>query len=220
MHSGHLFPGGNQYDCFMDCLHRIINKHHEELYALGIAPGDLGLHSARKGACSFASAGTTVSPPIVSICLRAMWSMGQVNEQYLQYEKAGDQYLGRVVSGLDVNSVSFAISSPFFDVENEMRAQIEALIKSYLVGGEYLPAGVYHIFYFCFASLCYHFEFLTSTLHRKNKLQASLFFTAIPEYAKNAVTIKFPWEKTAATPSFSGIPPHVSLLAQVEQMKL
>jgi hypothetical protein len=97
MHSGRLFPGGNQYDRFMDCLHRIIDKHRDDFFSLGISAGDLGSHSARKGACSYASAGTTVSPPIVSICLRAMWSMGQVKERYLQYEKAGDQYLGRVV---------------------------------------------------------------------------------------------------------------------------
>ncbi len=41
--------------------------------------------------------------------------MGSVKERYLQYEKAGDQYLGRVVSGLDVNSIDFAVSPPFFD---------------------------------------------------------------------------------------------------------
>jgi len=220
VHSGRLFPGGNQYDRFMDCLHRIIDKYRDDFFSLGISAGDLGSHSARKGACSYASAGTTVSPPIVSICLRAMWSMGQVKERYLQYEKAGDQYLGRVVSGLDVNSVSFAVSPPFFDVDDEVRVQIEALIKSYVVGGEHLPAGVYQIFQYCFASLCYHYEFLTSTLHRRSKLQASPFFSAMPQYAKNAATTKFPWEKTAATPTFTGIPPHISLLAQVEQLKL
>jgi hypothetical protein len=220
MHSGRLFPGGNQYDRFMDCLHRIIDKHRDDFFSLGISAGDLGSHSARKGACSYASAGTTVSPPIVSICLRAMWSMGQVKERYLQYEKAGDQYLGRVVSGLDVNSVTFAVSPPFFDVDDETRVQIEALIKSYVVGGKLLPAGVYQIFHYCFASLCYHYEFLTATLHQKSKLQASPFFSAMPQYAKSAATTKFPWEKTSATPTFTGIPPHISLLAQVEQLKI
>jgi hypothetical protein len=81
----------------MSCLHRIIKKYTDEFFALGINPGDFGSHSARKGASSHACSGTTVSPPIVSICLRAMWSLGHVKERYLQYEKAGDQYLGRVV---------------------------------------------------------------------------------------------------------------------------
>ena len=80
-HKGCLFPGGNQYDCFMDCLHRIIGKYLAKFFALGISPGDLGSHSARKGASSHASSGTTVSPPMVSICLCMMWSMGHLKKR-------------------------------------------------------------------------------------------------------------------------------------------
>ncbi len=92
-------------------------------FALGISPGDLESHSAMKGASSHACAGTMVSLPMVSICLRAMWSMGHTKERYLQYEKAGDQYLGKVVCGLEVNDVPFAVSPPFFDFkEGDERA--------------------------------------------------------------------------------------------------
>ena len=116
-HKGHLFPGGNQYDCFMDHLHRIIGKYPANFFALGISPGDLGSHSARKGASSHASSGTTVSLPMVSICLCTMWSMGHVKEWYFQFEKAGDQYLSNVMSGLDVNDVKFAVLPPFVDFD-------------------------------------------------------------------------------------------------------
>jgi hypothetical protein len=75
----------------MDCLHRILAKYSKEFSALGISPGNLGLHLARKGASSHACSGLTVLPPMVSICLCAMWSMGHVKERYLQYEKAGNQ---------------------------------------------------------------------------------------------------------------------------------
>ncbi len=105
---------------------------------LGICPGDLGLHSAWKGACSFAVVGSTVCPPMVLICLRAIWSMGLVKEHYLQFEKAGDQYLGRVVSGLEVNNVSFAISPPYFecgDNEGDMWEKIFSLLREFTVGG-------------------------------------------------------------------------------------
>ena len=53
--------------------------------------------------------------PMVSICLCAMWSMGHVKERYLQYEKAGNQSLGQVVCGLDVNFDKFAVLPPFFE---------------------------------------------------------------------------------------------------------
>jgi hypothetical protein len=82
---GRMFPGDCQYDRFMGCLHSIIEKYSDKFFALGISPGNLGLHLARKGASSHASSGTTVSPPMVSICFGAMWSMGHMKELYLQF---------------------------------------------------------------------------------------------------------------------------------------
>ena len=229
---GRLFPGGNQYDRFMDCLHRIVVKYPEAFFALGISPGDLGSHSARKGASSHACSGTTVSPPMVSICLRAMWSMGHVKERYLQYEKAGDQYLGRVVSGLDVNSVKFAVSPPYFEFDETTDKadggieapddgtwkKIHTLLRDYMVRGEFVSASVHRIFYFCFASLCFHADFLKRVLHDRNKLRASHFFTHIPINIQAAATVKYPWTLTAATPTLTGLPPHITILANFERM--
>ena len=219
--SGRLFPGGDQYGRFMDCLYRVTEKNAEEFLLLGIKPGDLGSHSARKGASSFASAGSTVSPPMVSICLRAMWSMGPVKERYLQYEKAGDQYLGRVVSGLDVNNVSFAVSPPHFESgpEDDVREKVNILLRDFTVGGDNISGEVFQVLYYCFASLCYHFDFLVKITPRQSKLQATPFFTNIPNYAREAAVVKFPWNKTASTPSFTGLPPHVCILAQLEGLK-
>ena len=219
--SSRLFPGGDQYGRFMACLHRVIENNLEEFLLLGIKPGDLGSHSARKGASSFASAGSTVSPPMVSICLRAMWSMGPVKERYLQYEKAGDQYLGRVVSGLDVNDVSFAVSPPYFEsgIADDVSENINNLLKAFTVGGGNLSGEIFQVLYFCFVSLCYHFDYLVGITPRRSKLQASPFFTNIPNYAREAAVVKFPWTKTASTPSFTGLPPHVCILAQLEGLK-
>ncbi len=50
------------------CL-KVIRGNKEAFRQEGIEPGDLGSHSVRKGACSLAAAGSTVSPLIVSICL-------------------------------------------------------------------------------------------------------------------------------------------------------
>ena len=40
--AGCLFPGGNQYNQFMDCLCQIIEKYPQQLIALGISPVNLG----------------------------------------------------------------------------------------------------------------------------------------------------------------------------------
>ncbi len=167
-----LFPGANQYDCFMKCFHKVINANPEAFKVHGIGPGDLGSHSARKGACSHASAGSTVSPPIVLICLRAMWSMGSVKERYLHYEKAGDQYLGQTVAGLNCNHHSFAVSPPYFDYSlldedgrMTMERKIHELVSNCIVGGDEVDPHVFCIFLFCFASVCYHSTFLKAQLH-------------------------------------------------------
>jgi hypothetical protein len=175
--SSHLFLGGDQYGHFMACLHRVIENNLEEFLLLGIKPGDSGSYSARKGASSFASAGSTMSPPMVSICLQAMWSMGPVKERYLQYEKAGDQYLEQVVSGLDVNNVSFAVSPPYFKsgIEDDVSKKINNLLKAFTVGGGNLSGEVFQVLYFCFASLCYHFDYLVAITSKQSKLQASPF---------------------------------------------
>jgi hypothetical protein len=75
-------------------------------------------------------------------------------------------------------------------------------------------------FFFCFALLCYHFDYLAKVLHPKNKLQALHFFNNIPNYARDAATVKYSWSKTAATPTFTGLPPHITILANFEQLEL
>ena len=146
--------------------------------------------------------------------------MGHIKERYLQYEKAGDQYLGRVVCGLDVNHVSFAASPPFFEAESEALDNIHILLKTYAVRGDLVTPDMHRVFYFCFASLCYHRDFVAANLHQRSKLQASPFFNAMPNYAKDAAVVQYPWTCTKACPTFTGLPPHVVILATCEELKL
>ncbi len=57
-------------------------------------------------------------------------------------------------------------------------------------------------------------------MHPKNNLQALHFFNNIPNYARDAATVKYPWSKTAATPTFTGLPPHITILENFKQLKL
>ena len=74
---------------------------------------------------------------------------------------------------------------------------------------------------FLFASICYHYEHLERTLHETNGLRGSPIFIAAGragEFWKYAV-VSFPWTKTAFTPFFTGIPPHVMMMVEIEMMK-
>ncbi len=103
--------------------------------------------------------------------------------------------------------------------DGNVRVKVMGLLQELIVRGKTIAGEVCYLLYFCFASLCYHFDFLVRTLPRRNKLQASPFFTNIPNYAVDAATVQFPWIKTAFTPSFTGLPPHVSILAQLQELK-
>ncbi len=102
--AGHcdLFEGSGQYDRLNKILGEVVSHddHRESFAALGIPSTDFGTHSIRKGAVTHISTGTTSCPPISSICLRANWALPGVTGRYIKYENAGDQFVGRCVSGL------------------------------------------------------------------------------------------------------------------------
>ena len=97
-----LFPGNDQYGTILDIFHKIINNNLEEFQYLGVDKGKLGSHYVSKGVIKIVSNGCTVSTPMDSIYLRACWIMGTIKDRYIQYEKAGDQFVGRSVTGIFV----------------------------------------------------------------------------------------------------------------------
>jgi hypothetical protein len=71
-----------------------------------------------------------------------------------------------------------------------------------------------------FALSCFHFDFLKQVLHKKNKLQASHFYTHIPIEIKAAAMVKYPWNWMEATPTHTGLPLHITILANFEQLMI
>eukprot|EP00957_Ditylum_brightwellii_P114920 8764253-Ditylum_brightwellii.AAC.1 len=79
---------------------------------------DLGTHSICRGATTYASSGTTASPGDISISIWGGWTMGKVQDTYMLHKKAGDQNIGRLLTGLPVMSHLFAASHPQFTCLN------------------------------------------------------------------------------------------------------
>jgi hypothetical protein len=61
---------------------------------------------------------------------------------------------------------------------------------------------------------------LKQVLHEKNKLQTSHFFTHILIEIEAAATVKYPWNWTEATPTHTGLPLHITILANFEQLMI
>lgn len=223
-----LFEGESQYNRYRNLFTRIISDNKNELAILGVKEGDLGTHSLRKGVATMVAAGCTVSPPITSLCIRAGWVLGGVRDKYFKHQNAGDQYVGRCATGLDQTSKTFAVSPPFFDFGKlktaRERAQVRSKIGKWILdripNSENVASHTLHVAYMCFASVCYHFDFLMDTLHKDSAFRNVSIFRDIPEDWRELTTVWYPWgESSGFEPKLTGIPTHVCIFAELEKLK-
>ena len=227
-----LFPGNSQYERFNDEFTELVKEYSEELKIFGVEPGDLGTHSTRKGVGTAICAGCTMSPPIVSVCVRCGWVMGGVKDKYLKYEAAGDQFVGRCATLLDLLSKAFAISPPYFDFsvskDRVIHTPEEALaledklilfLKERIPNYDCVRPATIALSRMMLASVCFHYKYLKTTLAATSAFRASPIFRNIPDDLLTHCRISYPWDKTSYTPTFTGLPPHVLLFAENEEIK-
>ena len=79
--SSAVFQGRSHYNCYSSAFLKFVSEHKLELHKLGVQHGDLGTHSCRKGVGKMVSAGCTISPPTILICIRCGWVMGGVKDE-------------------------------------------------------------------------------------------------------------------------------------------
>ena len=218
-----LFEGTSQYNRYSSRFARLVQEMEGDLN--GYDPSDFGTHSTRKGVATWVAAGCTVAPPIVSLCLRAGWSLGGVKDKYLFHENAGDQHVGRCAAGLDSTTTEFAVSRPYFDysdLEEDERTNRETMITAWL--RDRLPRDIsesgFDLAFNCFATICYHYQYLNENLDKKCILRNSAAFKDVPKEFVDVAKIAYPWDKTEYTPKSSGVPPHVTQLADIKELKL
>ena len=123
-----LFPGSDQKSRFGKSLHRIFGSNRDLYLSKHVDPNELGTHSIRKGAATYCCAGVHPGPPVVSVCLRAGWTIGRVKERYLKYESAGDELVGRTLTGIPPTSCEFGISPVYFLSNETNPTIIESLL--------------------------------------------------------------------------------------------
>ena len=223
-----LFEGSSQYDRFNRIFIDVISdpEYRETFTGLGIPPEHFGTHSIRKGAVTHVATGSTSSPPIASICIRANWAMPGVMNRYIRFENAGDQFVGKCVSGRDRKSKTFAESCAYFDfsaMESSQKdiseREVHTWIKDPMPDLAKANEDVFGLFKMCIALLCLHQSFLEEELHRNSMVRSSIYMIESSPHAQH-VTTKFPWDKTDDTPELTGLPPDVLALAEFESMRL
>ena len=94
-------------------------RHPRMLDREGIPYDEISTHSYRKGSAIVTASGSTATPPIVVICLRAGWKLSGVLNTYLSLENAGDRFVGRVCALLPQMSREFGVLPPSFTRANQ-----------------------------------------------------------------------------------------------------
>ena len=70
-----------------------------------------------------------------------------------------------------------------------------------------------------FASVCFHYKYLNDNLHPRNHFRISTIWKDLQPQVRLHARIAYPWNKGLETPAFTGIPHHVSLLADIAELK-
>lgn len=208
-----LFNGCNQYERYSKFLQRFISKPDvtAKFQQLGVDPSNIGTHSLRKGAATFVTSGSTICPSSTATSLRAGWTMGKVEQTYLRYEAAGDQYVGRTVSGLPIDSEEFGILPPFFDDDFDITSALRTCFPT-------LPATLDRIATFALASVIYHSEWLRSTLPSAHPLFGTAPFvdTAMADVLKSHIQCRI--GKIDDPIRATGVPAHTMILNKLGDM--
>lgn len=81
------------------------------------------------------------------------------------------------------------------------------------------PARSLHVAEMVLASLCYHYEHLRKKMHEGCPLQLSAIYRDMPQSIREVVRVAYPWNKIKDTPPFTGVPPHILFLSELEESK-
>ena len=221
--SGKLFPGTLQKKRFGKNLMANLKRYYHEYQAMGSSPEDLGTHSVRKGAATYCCTGVHPGPPIVSVCLRAGWTLGRVKERYLKYESGGDQLVGRSLTGINPQSAEFSTSPVYFHSLDD--GQKELLEKLKLHCFPLMTEIFSHTATMLLASFIHHETWLKGLAQGNSLFLNNPFFSFCHLFPnrKDRVIHTCPWEAhSQERPVYTGIPLHCSILnklMEVHQMQ-
>ena len=209
-----IFPGESQDERFNGILKRAMKGHEEE----GGVYSNIGSHSIRKGAATYVSSGTTSSPSQFAINNRGGWTQG-VPGIYFQYEGAGDEYIGRILSGLNVNDVSFGVLPPMFKEEEGNERIIEEILKDCYVNYERMSEEFQRVLKVTTASVIYHMDTLKERFFKDGHpiLLKRIFSKTYEKPIRELVEIR-EWKEGEGIKA-SGIPPHISIMKELKGYK-
>lgn len=209
-----LFPGQKQYSRFSKLLDALVKCAPKSRSLESESFRIYGTHSFRKGAATFACSGSTAAPHISAVSNRAGWKQPGVQDTYLVYADAGDQYVGRVVAGLPLSSHNFSILPPFFnEVSEHVRRALDLCFPS--VQGRIDD----RVLVFCLASVVYHRTWLGEKLRHSHAIFRAPIFLDQELLVALASQVRCHLPESGGMLKATGVPPHVDQLLKLERVE-
>ena len=178
--------------------------------AIGIDKEDvdkINFHSLRKGAGTHATSGSIGGPSMVSIAIRMQHNVG-VQGTYLQFEHAGDQFVGRVVAGFDLQSPTYDTLPPDFsllpDDINDISKRVFGRATT-----EILRVGIIRRL---LANVIYHAAWLKETLSEHDPLHQNHLFENPRTLRRLSPEVRL---GGAGVMQATGIPPHIPIMREL-----
>ena len=154
---------------------------------------------------------------MISVCLRAGWTIGRVKERYLKYENAGDELVGRTLTGIPPTSVDFGISHVYFKSDTRYYEEVEEFLSVCFSITHQRLHGLSRVL---LASFIFHESWTREKHHPASPLFNTTYFSFDVVYPnrKDFVTTALPWENKHDAPVLTGIPIHCSLLNKIMEI--
>ena len=115
---------------------------------------------------------------LISIYLRAGWSLGPVQSRYILEAQGGDQLCGRAASGLNITNNEFSSLPPHFDTRNGSILTVnewDNILPGY---STFYPPQFRPVISFLLAYVAHHRNWLTATLPGSHPLFNTRMWTS------------------------------------------
>ena len=131
---------------------------------------------------------------------------------YIRYEGAGDQYVGRTAAGIPADDYRFCTLPPHLvQISVDVERCVILMFPNY-------PQNMFYVLEHCVASLIFHTGFLRDILSEDHPLFCTPLFVTPGLYSNlcESVVCGVP---SATGLQATGIPPHTKTLKQISDME-
>jgi hypothetical protein len=178
-------------------------------------------HGVQKGSATYAISWTPCPPPLPAVAKRGELSQGTIFNIYLLFAEPGDNYLGRILSGLDPNSGDFAVLPPHFDLSPchpYIKEALKMCFGNILNLYEDTNGGLAGVFTMFLASIVFHMDtFIRPIIERDSKHPfATIPLLQAPELLRR-LQEKVTVDKTSNLNQPTGVPPQVGHTIRFER---